>query len=59
MYTKFHENQMKIAAVTVPSFFQQYGRHDVIVTTKVLQIWRLTSKNILIETQKVLLTTVM
>lgn len=56
---KFHENRIKIVAVTVPSFFRQYGRHDVTVRVKFLQIWKLTSKNILIEIQKVLLSSVM
>jgi len=55
---KFHENRIKIVAMTVPSFFVQYGRHDVIVKVKFFQIWRLTSKNILIEILKVLLTSI-
>ena len=46
-------------AVTVPSFFRQYGRRDVIVKTKFLKILQLGSKNILIKVLKILLASVM
>ena len=36
LFTKFQENWSKTEAVTVPSFFRQYGRHDVTLKTKVL-----------------------
>ena len=37
LYAKFQENRSKREAVTVPSFFRQYGRHDVILPAKSLK----------------------
>ena len=37
LYAKFRENQSKLEAVTVLSFFRQYGRRDVILPAKSLK----------------------
>ena len=58
VYIKFQENLIKNVVVTVPLFFRQNGRFDVIMTVKFPKILRLISKYILIEIKEFFLTLV-